>query len=232
MATRSAGGGTRMIVTGVKDIDRRLRRLGTEVQKKVVRQGMRKGMDLVTAEAKSLAPVDTGALRAAIKTRSGRAKRGSFRVLTRVGEGDFKGKTFYAAMIEFGTRRRPARPYMTPAYESKAVEAKVIAIRAILEGIERLASRGGLAERLSSSIAGARKSKAYKGAVRSARKAYKAKAKAVAKGAKRWRKASVKQATRSAKRLRKASNRLAKRTAKRVKKSIKGGSRKRGRRKG
>lgn len=47
------------------------------------------------------------------------------------GKGRAKVDAFYAAMIEFGTSKMPARPYMRPAYEStkgevmKIIEAEV-----------------------------------------------------------------------------------------------------------
>lgn len=55
------------------------------------------------AEAKALAPVDTGALRRSITT-AGSANK------VYVGS-----ELDYAAVIEYGTSARPARPYLRPA---------------------------------------------------------------------------------------------------------------------
>lgn len=140
---RNAGGGAggAVVVTGVKEIDRRLKALVPKLQKKVIRQAMRKGMKLVTAAAKANAPVRTGKLRKAIKTRAGKSKkRGVIKVVTRVGEGDFQGETFYAAMVEFGTKNMPPHPFMAPAYDQTKDVAKKVAMDAIIEGVEREAS--------------------------------------------------------------------------------------------
>jgi HK97 gp10 family phage protein len=212
---RRAGKGATLIVTGVDKVDRKLRKLGPAVQKKVVRAAMRKGMNLVTAEARKNAPVKTGALKKAIKTRgSSRPKKGVVRVETRVGAGDFKGETFYAAMVEFGTSHAPPHPYMTPAYEAKKDEARAAAIAAILAGVEREA-RGGAASS-GRSAAGRKKagkgrrggsSKWLKGARKSGKKLRKAAGKKLGKFRKalsRRAKKAVKQARKRIRRPRKA----------------------------
>jgi len=44
VAKRKAGGGVQIVVTGVDKVDRRLRKLGPAIQKKVVRSAMRKAV--------------------------------------------------------------------------------------------------------------------------------------------------------------------------------------------
>lgn len=141
MARKAGKGG--VIVTGIPEIDRKLKTLVPRLQKKVIRQAMRKAMALVTEEARARVPVDTGELRKAIKTRAAkRRRRGEIGVDTRVGEGDFKGETFYGGMVEFGTSKMPPRPFMAPAYDGKKDEARRIATDEILKGVEREASQG------------------------------------------------------------------------------------------
>lgn len=55
--------------------------------------------------AKRLVPVDTGKLRASIKT-EGNADRTSFKVTA---------NTHYAGYVEYGTHKQKAQPYMGPA---------------------------------------------------------------------------------------------------------------------
>jgi HK97 gp10 family phage protein len=102
---------------------------------------MRAGMKLVQAEAKQLAPFDTGELKSAIKIRAGKTRRGSLAVEVRVGEGDFKGDQYYAAFHEFGTSKMPARPFLRPALDSVGPEARDVAMKAIRDGVEREASK-------------------------------------------------------------------------------------------
>lgn len=137
---RKAGGGQGgMIVTGIDEIDRRLKDLEPKLQRKVIRQAMREGMKLVRDEAKRNAPVRTGMLRRAIKVRGAtKPRRGVVQVEVRVGEGDFKGKTFYAAFVEYGSKDAPGRHYMLNSYVHAGPQAKQAAIAAILRGIDQI----------------------------------------------------------------------------------------------
>lgn len=60
----------------------------------------------IEADAKGLAPVDTGFLRSSIQT----SVIDAFTAEVAVG-------AHYAAYVEFGTSRMAARPYLTPAVE-------------------------------------------------------------------------------------------------------------------
>lgn len=61
--------------------------------------------------AKALAPVDTGRLRDSIDYELDTDERGP---VARISWGS---GAFYGQFIEFGTRRRPARPFLRPAAE-------------------------------------------------------------------------------------------------------------------
>lgn len=130
-----AGKGRRIVVTGVKDIDRRLKLLTPALQKKVVRQAVRKSLKPVAAAVKAEAPVRTGATKAAVKVRARKSrKRDEIALEVRIGEGDFKGEQFYAAFNQFGTSRQPANPFMTRAFQRTAKSARAEAIAAIRAG--------------------------------------------------------------------------------------------------
>jgi len=135
--------GVFVVVTGVEDVDRRLKALEPRVQKRVLRQAMREAMRLVQAEAKANAPdpatsrYATGATKRAIKVRALKSrKRGRLGIEVRVGPGDYKGDTYYAAFLEYGTSRMAARPFMTPAYAAAGPAARDAAMRRIRDGIE------------------------------------------------------------------------------------------------
>lgn len=134
---RKAGGGSKLVITGLKEVDRLLAGLEPKLAKKHIRGGMRKGMKLVRDAAKANAPVRTGKLKKAIKVRAGKArKRKQIVIEVRVGEGDFKGATFYGAFQEFGTKRLEAREYMDNAFQSRGEAARQAIIAAIKAGVE------------------------------------------------------------------------------------------------
>lgn len=131
-------------ISGLTEVERALRLLAPKVARKVIRQALRKALKPVLAEVRRLAPVgETGQLKVKIKLRAGKGRRrGQIVLEIRVGEGDFVGKTFYAAFVEFGTSKMDAKPYMRPAFDAKKAEARAIATREIRAGIEREASQG------------------------------------------------------------------------------------------
>jgi len=66
-------------------------------------------LDAILADAQSLCPVNTGALRASLQK--------SIEVSGTYVTGNVYTDMFYAAYVEFGTRYTPAQPYLTPAFE-------------------------------------------------------------------------------------------------------------------
>lgn len=125
-------------VAGVSELRRAFAELPEKLAKKVIRQSIRKGLKPIQAEAQRLAPVREGLLKKRIKIRAfTKRKRGIIGLEIRVGQGDFLGKTFYAAMVEFGTSKMPARPYMRPAFDTKGNEALALVMALIRYGIER-----------------------------------------------------------------------------------------------
>lgn len=128
----------KLTIDGLDEIRRAFKLLPTKVAKKVIRAAIRQSLKPVLATAKDLAPVDTGVLKGNIKLRAAaRRRKGSIALEVRVGPGDFKGDQFYAAFIEYGTVKMPARPFMRPAYEVHKDTAKAEAITLIREGIDR-----------------------------------------------------------------------------------------------
>lgn len=133
---REAGGGTTVIITGIEEIDRRLKTLSNRVRNKIVRAAMRKGMKLVQGRVQAKAPVDTGKLKRAVKVRALDAKyrrRGDLGIEVRIGEGDFKGDTFYAAFQEYGTRKMSGRHFMEAAYAEEGESARRITVNELLK---------------------------------------------------------------------------------------------------
>lgn len=71
---------------------------------------LRMGAEEIASGARLRVPVNTGNLRDSIEVKRGGAGQ------WKVAAGD--QRTFYAAMVEFGTAHAPAHPYMIPAAEA------------------------------------------------------------------------------------------------------------------
>lgn len=134
-----------------------LRTLPAELQKEVkdaIRQGAE---DLVTA-ARAAAPSDTGLLRRSIKARYskkglgvrvgvffGTREQREARVAKRRAKGMTRRKAqrkdaFYAPLVEFGTKAKPARPFLIPIYGQRRRTIKqriVVASKSALQKVKR-----------------------------------------------------------------------------------------------
>lgn len=128
-----------VVITGIKEIDRKLKRLEPKVQKKVLRQSMRSGLKVMAAEVKSQVPVETGLTRSAVKVKAvKRKKRGSIELEVAVGSKPGLTKqsggkpVFYPAVVEY-----KHDPFMRRSFTAKGEEARQTTMRLLRDGIER-----------------------------------------------------------------------------------------------
>lgn len=92
-------------VTGIPELDAKLRTIEQRLAKKIYRRSVRKAAKPVLDTARSLAPVESGDLKRSLKIRAmKRSRRNKHQVGVQVVTGKewFKGDQFYAAFIEFG----------------------------------------------------------------------------------------------------------------------------------
>lgn len=89
-------------VKGLDELRKKLDSLGKVQAGKFLRTSMREAMKPVRDAAVSVAPYNTGATKASIKLKAAKLKNRNPGIEVVIGEGWFKGKTFYAAFIEFG----------------------------------------------------------------------------------------------------------------------------------
>lgn len=135
MPHKSGGGQSAVVITGVDEVAMRLKLLPKAIQRKVVRGALLAGAEVLAQAVRDRAPVDTGELKAAVKTRAVKSSvPGVIVVETRIGEGDFKGGQFYAAFVEYGTSRMPPDPFMATAYAHAAPAARSVAMTMLLAG--------------------------------------------------------------------------------------------------
>jgi len=129
-----------LIITGIKDIDRRLRTLEPRIQKKVVRQAMRRGMKLMADAVRSRVPIYTGLSRKAVKVRAvKKRKRSSIMIEVALSSKIMgtvkpspKGAVFYPAVVEY-----KKHPFMRPAFQAKGEATRQYIINDLRFGIER-----------------------------------------------------------------------------------------------
>lgn len=110
---------------GKERFDRILRAMPAETRKQL-HKSVRKSAEELAAAQRSLAPVDTGALRASVRVIDGaenlsdadrkalgdRLSPNDLSVFVAAGD----EKAFYATFVEFGSKARPASPFFFPAY--------------------------------------------------------------------------------------------------------------------
>lgn len=110
-------------IKGINELLAKAERYAEDVPQRLG-AALTRGALLVEREAKALAPVDTGRLRASITHGV---------TVTPVGaEATVGTGVEYAVFQEFGTSRQPAQPFLFPAFEANRVEI----VRSIAEALE------------------------------------------------------------------------------------------------
>jgi HK97 gp10 family phage protein len=152
MAKLSPKKGQMIYLTGQKELDRQLKGLAVAVQKKLFRKAAREAARPILAAAKKYAPSAhkkfknrdkqgrfrstrksrTGTLLKAIKLRAmKRSRSGRIGVQITLGEGYFKGKSYYGAFVELGTAKQKEQGFMRRAADDNREKAANIFQREI-----------------------------------------------------------------------------------------------------
>lgn len=131
------GRNTYIRISGAEQITKALLEMEKKVARKTVRVAGKKGAEIIKAAAIEEAPVDSGDLIASIKIKT-RIRKGVFTANVQVGEGAFKGDTFYAGFIQYGApgRNLEPNPFMDRAFDRKKEEAARVMEKELLKGIE------------------------------------------------------------------------------------------------
>jgi HK97 gp10 family phage protein len=128
----------------VQGIETLRRRLVDEIPKAVraqLEQAMIESADLIVAGARLRVPVETGEVRDSIKQHGVReGKRGGLYVAITAGdrstETTASGSTWQVArLLEFGTMKMPAQPFLLPAYRANRRRAQARMRRAMRDAI-------------------------------------------------------------------------------------------------
>ena len=106
-------------MTGDKLLQKKLKRLEFNTQKKIIRNAINRAILPVRDKAKALVPFDTGLLEQSIKRKTS-SRKGKASARIRTGTRSELGipldaKGYYPAIVEYGTSTQPAYSYMRAA---------------------------------------------------------------------------------------------------------------------
>lgn len=121
-----------MKLDGLDQIIKNMEAIKDDLKGDPLRASLRKALTPIVDQAKSLAPVDTGRLQDAIKTRPLPADdlpagfsdgQELFVVSSRKKDKDAPDNAWYWHFVEFGTKNMPAQPFLAPAFDGKRTDA-------------------------------------------------------------------------------------------------------------
>lgn len=142
------------IVLNFKDVREKLAGLPKRLKNSAIRKGVYAGAKVIRDEARARVPVDTGALRSTIVAQTNKTKGGEISASVGIRRKKFsrgaragRSPRRYAHLVEFGTVRAGAQPFMRPAMDTsmgRVVEVIAATIRAQLD--KETAKRSGPAK--------------------------------------------------------------------------------------
>ena len=128
-------------VTGLKELDRKMRALEPAMQKKIIRKAARRAAKPVLDRARAFAPRRSGALERSLKIRALRRsrRRTAIGVQVSTDKGWFKGDEFYGAFVELGTKHIEAKKYLRDARDQSRGAVKEVWIKELRQILSELA---------------------------------------------------------------------------------------------
>lgn len=133
-------------VRGIDEILKKLHALPTRIQKNVVTGAIRASASAISKEAKLNVHKDEGDLKKAISVVKRKTKDKSLIYFSVVPKSkamhklqDAKGEKHYnyGGLVEFGSSKMAAKPYLRPAFEKKGAEAIEIAKKYMSKRIDK-----------------------------------------------------------------------------------------------
>lgn len=134
-------------IDGVDEFKAALQTIGDSVALRTIKQASEKGCIPIRNQAKMECPRDTGTLAENIRIRKKvQRKKGFAGAEVIVGNGWYKGATFYGAFIEFGHKTVsgsivPPNPFVTRSYEAQKHSALSLVSDYVNNGIKEAAAK-------------------------------------------------------------------------------------------
>lgn len=132
---------------GFAETERNLKRVHERIKRGAMREALAKASRPIIKRARELAPKESGALRKALG-RITKTIKGEVRVRIGIRRGksvDYQGEkrnpSRYAHLVELGSSKNRAHPFMRPALEEKKEEAIQIYKETLGPAIEKAAAR-------------------------------------------------------------------------------------------
>jgi HK97 gp10 family phage protein len=124
----------------VQGMDKVRRRLVDEIPAKVraeLERAMLESANVIVAGARLRVPVDEGDVRASIRQHGVRVgKKGGLYVAITAGDKSTENRGYQVArLLEFGTQKMPAQPFMLPAFRANRKRAQARMRRAMRDAI-------------------------------------------------------------------------------------------------
>jgi HK97 gp10 family phage protein len=116
-------------IEGLEELDKAVRKLPQNVQKRVLKGALRAGGRVIVKSAKQKVRKKTGTLRKSIHLKTGKSRDGA-KVFVAT-----KPEAFYSHMVEFGTSKMQARPFLRPAFDETQEEVIKAIGAALAKGI-------------------------------------------------------------------------------------------------
>lgn len=150
-----------VVFSGEKEIAKALNALNKKELRKFLTPAIRKGLKPVRDQAKANVPKDTGLLEKSIRQYAGATRSGEPKgrvvagtmvgftadgktVSSRSKKAVRKTRAAHAHLVEFGTVKMPARPFLRPALESRRQEAFNTIVDEAKKGFRQAFSQLGL----------------------------------------------------------------------------------------
>lgn len=128
-----------MKIIGAEELYRKLQDLEKKASLKVIKKGLKAGADLVLESVRSKCPVDTGRLKRSLESKTGKTKKGYASMIVQPSSKKEPGlvsntkkdnkRYYYPAVLEYGSSRQAAKPFMRPAFDA----TKRIAVQRAIE---------------------------------------------------------------------------------------------------
>ena len=141
-----------MRIEGLEELRDKLLKLKRVTGRKVVRKALNEASKPILRTAKAKVPVDTGLLRKSLgrkqkSYRGGRSvviigpRTGFKREVTVAGKKQVRNPAKYSHLVEFGTRRTAAKPFLRPAFDELLHQTVAAITNTIADGIEAEATK-------------------------------------------------------------------------------------------
>lgn len=120
-------------MSGMDELLQKLETMGNKAGR-IENQALKKAAETVLDSAKDKVPIDTGKLKDTLDIGKVKTKDGVKYIEVGITKGD-NSEIYYGKFIEWGTSKRPATPYLQPAYEENIRKVEEIIKQELKEGL-------------------------------------------------------------------------------------------------